>query len=908
MAYGPRTVIQHLPKLIFIILSVFSCEDQIPELALVSIEGIVIEASSGDGIAGVEVAILDQEDLTPRLTGVDGSFQFIGLRLDDGTYELQVSSPDHLDETTVFTIENGQQIDSISIELIASEALTFDQAVLDFGSGTEEITLSINNVSSSTQQVNVSTEASWLNIPDSQIVLGEGATEEITIAVQRSEVEVGDFEATVLFEVEGRPDQQLIAKMQKLNPSSGILTLNRSSIDLGKADQSQAVTLSNIGQSALTWSAEVADNWISISSTSGTIPVGSTFELTVEVSRDELQNGRYESAVSFSGNGGTATLSIAMEVDSSVGLLKLSTSSLDFQQDTETSQVTLTNGGTNSLDWTSSVNAEWISMDVESGTLDPGATNTLSVTVDRSILDAGSYEGTVDFIYNEEVTTLSIAVEVLGGVFSSSATSVSLGSDQENQTITFSNTGQRSLSWTAEETSAWLNVAPKEGEIAVGESSSVLIEVDRTGLGLGDYSSNITVSSEGTSTTISVSMTVSQDTDADGVPDEVDADVDGDGLIEIYSINDLDEVRNDLNADGGGLQGAPSGGFTGFELMRNLDFSNDDSYDDLRLKPAVASGSGWEPIGYNTSGGFNAIFEGNDFTISNLFINRTTNYTALFESTGFSASIQNLNITIRYLSGGGYTAGLVGFNEADLTSCSVDGSISATGSIIGLLVGEHEQGAILSCHAMGEVSSNSSRAGGLVGYIGSGSSDSWEITSCYADVAVNGTEDVGGFIGEISSFGSGSISSCYALGNVTASGYNAGGFIGIAYQSVTNCYARGNVTSSSSGSFADVGGLIGDNRATITACYSTGTPSGASNVGGLVGNGTSITSDNYWDTETSDTATSDGGTGQTTSQLQSPTTAAGIYITWSSSVWDFGTSAQYPALKDMPGGISNQRQ
>ena len=39
------------------------------------------------------------------------------------------------------------------------------------------------------------------------------------------------------------------------------------------------------------------------------------------------------------------------------------------------------------------------------------------------------------------------------------------------------------------------------------------------------------------------------------------------------------------------------------------------------------------------------------------------------------------------------------------------------------------------------------------------------------------------------------------------------------------------------------------------------------------------------------------GTGKTTMELQSPTMAIGIYSSWSTDVWDFGTTTQYPALQ-----------
>ena len=70
-----------------------------------------------------------------------------------------------------------------------------------------------------------------------------------------------------------------------------------------------------------------------------------------------------------------------------------------------------------------------------------------------------------------------------------------------------------------------------------------------------------------------------------------DIDIDNDDLIEIYYLEDLDAVRHQL--DGSGYRTAPtaevitagcgpdnSGACRGYELMRDLDFDDDDSYAD----------------------------------------------------------------------------------------------------------------------------------------------------------------------------------------------------------------------------------------------------------------------------------------------------------------------------------------
>jgi hypothetical protein len=98
---------------------------------------------------------------------------------------------------------------------------------------------------------------------------------------------------------------------------------------------------------------------------------------------------------------------------------------------------------------------------------------------------------------------------------------------------------------------------------------------------------------------------------------------------------------------------------------------------------------------------------------------------------------------------------------------------------------------------------------------------------------------------------------------------------------VSDCYATGSVTGDSR-----VGGLVGYNYGTVSVCYATGSVTGYYRVGGLVGHDYDGTvSGSFWDTQTSGQSSSDGGTGKTTAEMmqQATFTAAG---------WDFlGESA-----------------
>ena len=179
------------------------------------------------------------------------------------------------------------------------------------------------------------------------------------------------------------------------------------------------------------------------------------------------------------------------------------------------------------------------------------------------------------------------------------------------------------------------------------------------------------------------------------------------------------------------------------------------------------------------------------------------------------------------------------------------------------------------------------QVGGLVG------SNLGLITGSYVTGGVSGVFEVGGLVGD----NEGKIRTSYATGRV-AGNEKAGGLAGGNDGEIRTSYATGWVSGD-----RWVGGLVGGHDGKIHASYATGRVVGKDNVEGLVGivpSDSPITA-SYWDTATSGWTSGSNGTGQTTTQLQTPTGYSGIYADWNGDgmnddPWDFGTSSQYPAL------------
>ena len=351
---------------------------------------------------------------------------------------------------------------------------------------------------------------------------------------------------------------------------------------------------------------------------------------------------------------------------------------------------------------------------------------------------------------------------------------------------------------------------------------------------------------------------------------KLDIDRDDNGLIEIDDLQGLNAMRYQLDGSGYRVSdavakivtGCPRGGCNGYELVADLDFSDDTSYGDVvAQKKTWTSGAGWQPIGtYEYP--FNSIFQANGHTISNLHINRAAaDGVGLFGVSRDKAKIDGIGLLDMNVVGNDSVGGIVGHKIGGVVANSyAEGRVTGAGSHdVGGLVGWQQGGMISHSHTTATVVGSGKNGGGLVG-----DNDKGTIQHSYASGRVQSATRVGGLVGD----SDGLITQSYAITETTGD-VEVGGLVGRNKGTIINSHARGNVSGGvsvgslvgwSSGdivnSYADghaegnnvVGGLVGDNRrGTITNSYARGNVTGANQyIGGLVGwNGVGVISNSY---------------------------------------------------------------
>jgi hypothetical protein len=148
------------------------------------------------------------------------------------------------------------------------------------------------------------------------------------------------------------------------------------------------------------------------------------------------------------------------------------------------------------------------------------------------------------------------------------------------------------------------------------------------------------------------------------------------------------------------------------------------------------------------------------------------------------------------------------------------------------------------------------------GFIGRANNNDMSIIKfCSFTGDITGNNQVGGFIGLFKS--QGSITSCYSTGSISGNTY-VGGFIGDG-SNIFSSYSTSAVTGiNTTGGFV---GLVGMEK--LINNYSTGAVSSNSNGGGFSGNfNVSNDPENcFWDTDSSNQASSPIGTGKTNIEM-----------------------------------------
>ena len=309
------------------------------------------------------------------------------------------------------------------------------------------------------------------------------------------------------------------------NPS----TLAFSAVQGSTPPPAQAITFWKGGDRTRSWSVSAKDPWLAVTPTSGTISIEQD-QIAVSVNPTGLAAGAYSSSVTItteSLKGRVAKTSIpvtlTVQTNSSTTGFLVSPSSLQYSGivggPNVTAGVTITNTSAAPLTVTWHDSITWlVATSGDTVTMPPGGSATISHTASTASLWAGNFTGVATVTGGGITKQIPVSIVVVQAESTTPALSLTpatlsfsgtVGTTNPTaKTISVSNTGSGTLTWTAGDNAAWLTLSPASGT----GSGSLTASINTAGLAAGSYSGTITIAASGatnTPQTVAVSLTVS---------------------------------------------------------------------------------------------------------------------------------------------------------------------------------------------------------------------------------------------------------------------------------------------------------------------------------------------------------------------------------------------------------------
>lgn len=267
-------------------------------------------------------------------------------------------------------------------------------------------------------------------------------------------------------------------------------------------------TVFNAGVESLSWTAAVDVDWVTLSLTAGALgeDASKTVTATINGNANSLTVGSHDATLTFQNADDesqliTRTIRLAAGDPPEPAVLGVTPSSEQNSSGTAGGpfspsgfDYTLENTGELTLNWTASVNVNWVTLSVTSGALEEGAdaTVTASLNANANGLGAGAHTATLTFRNADDgsqdltrtirlsaadpADPAELAVTPATGFTSSGPEGgVFL---PETASYIVKNTGDETMSWSVSSSQNWVTAAPASGSLDANESTTVVVSLD----------------------------------------------------------------------------------------------------------------------------------------------------------------------------------------------------------------------------------------------------------------------------------------------------------------------------------------------------------------------------------------------------------------------------------------------
>ena len=411
--------------------------------------------------------------------------------------------------TVTVTVDDGADTTEDTIQIVVTvPEVTVAPAALDFGDATTALSFTVTNTGDGVLAWSANDDRDWISVAPDGGDVAAGLYDEATVTVDRTGLAPGSHDGAVTVTT---PYGDSNVAISLTVPTPPALAVSPESLDFGAVTVELAFEIANTGESELTWTVEGSANWLEVDPDAGDTSA-ETDVVTVTADRSGLAPGAHQATVNIYSNGGQASIGVDLLV-SIPPALTVSRESLEFGLSTDELPFGITNTGQGELTWTITGSTSWIQVAPAAGdTRDE--TDIVVVTIDRSGLAQGDYEGTVDIVSNGGEASIAVTMSVPPAAppaVGLSPLTLDFGSTATDRDLNVTNAGGGTLSWTASTAASFLTLAPDAGETTT-ETDVITVTLDRTGLLPGQHTGYVTVHGNDTNETATINFTVPEQT------------------------------------------------------------------------------------------------------------------------------------------------------------------------------------------------------------------------------------------------------------------------------------------------------------------------------------------------------------------------------------------------------------
>ena len=471
---------------LFVFLLLGACAKDI-EVFTGNIQGKVTDAVSGEVLQGVSVSITPSGN--SKTTGSDGAFEF--LDLEPKQYELQAKKEGYEPNSKTITVITGSTI-SGDIQLTPQKKTTGNIVGIVCDVRSDE------PINGATVQI-IPGGNTYTTGVDGHFEFVDLQAAKYEVLVSKVEYESFKREITVEADKSVTCDVKLSTVKKE-----GVLALSVNTLNFGSQSSSLPFSIRNNGNENINWNISGLEkiDWLSITPSHGVVEAGKNNAVVVTLNRNRITEYK-EATIIINSEHESLPLIITAEVENKSSKIELNTRSLNFGAEYSVLSFDIKNiGNAGNVDWEiNGIDVDWLTVSPMTGTTAMDKSSAVKVNIDRSKLEAGEHAATIFVSADGESLPLRISAKVEEKFHKIELDTDELDFGTETNSLSFNikNTGNAgNADWTIKGVDVdWIRINPLSGTTAIGKSSAVKVDVDRSKLEIGNHSTTFIVEANG---------------------------------------------------------------------------------------------------------------------------------------------------------------------------------------------------------------------------------------------------------------------------------------------------------------------------------------------------------------------------------------------------------------------------